>query len=147
MVVAGYLDSLGRTLGNSIVSSWWKLPIPAGWTFRHDRECTTITTPLQVTALQISAARKSGDVTDGDLREFADDHLTRGATTRGVEVGDFEGFVFAYRDESAHWRQWFLRRGNLAIFVTYNCPPKFKGHEDCVVDTVLAKLCINDGAP
>jgi len=99
-----------------------------------------------MSALQLSAARKGTEITDEDLREFAENHLAAGASPSPVEAGDFKGFSIAYRDESHHWRQWFLRSHNVAVFVTYNCPVKLAGEEDIVVNTALSDLRLSNGA-
>lgn len=93
-----------------------------------------------VGALQVSAAHKDGFVTDGDLREFANNHLEAGAKAKSLKVGDFEGFLFSYRDDENTWRQWFLRCDATAVFVTYNCPSESKGEEDEIVDSILGSL-------
>ena len=114
--------------------------IPDDWQGRHDPECATIRANHDIGALQISAAFKDSEVTDVDLRDFAAEHLEVGATPKAVQLGDFVGFVISFATRDALWRQWFVRNGRQALFVTYNCVPSQRGVEDAAVDEVLATL-------
>ena len=127
-------------------SAYWKVSLRQGWSGRNDPECATFARPGGPGALQISASRKDGDVTDEDLRDFARDHLENGAQTEAVTVGDFSGFTFQYRDDENYWRQWFVRHGPLALFVTYNCPVASYGEEGASVDHIVASLRAQDDA-
>lgn len=121
-------------------SAYWRVSVPPDWTARNNPECATFERQAGVGAVQISAARKEGLVTDEDLRDFAKDHLSAGAKTKELKLGDFEGFVLGYRDDANNWRQWFLRYGATAVFVTYNCPLESQGEEDEIVDSLLSTL-------
>lgn len=122
------------------VSAYWTVSLPIDWIATNHPECATFERQVGVGALQISAAHKEGLVTDEELREFAGDHLSAGATTKNLRLGDFEGFTFRYRDGDRNCRQWFLRCAATAVFVTYNCPLESKGEEDEMVDSILGSL-------
>lgn len=118
----------------------WSLTVPDGWHARHDPECVTLESEPPVGALQISAAFKGAPVLDQDLRELASDHLEAGAVARAVVAGEFVGFEIAYSVGETVWRQWYLRREDQALFVTYNCHAGDRGREDSSITEVLASL-------
>jgi hypothetical protein len=94
----------------------------------------------EIGALQISAAFKDREVVDADLRDFAADHLNAGANPRPTEAGEFVGFEISFSDGERFWRQWYLRNGRQAIFVTYNCGLASRGVEDGPLGAALASL-------
>jgi hypothetical protein len=121
----------------------WSLLLPDGWQGWHDPECATIVANPEIGALQVSAAFKDSEVSEADLREFAAEHLDAGATPSLVQCGDFVGFTIAFGTEDAFWREWYLRNGGQALFVTYNCSPGDRGVEDAAVDKILATLSVS----
>ncbi|WP_145062908.1 hypothetical protein [Engelhardtia mirabilis] len=119
--------------------SWW-LSIPPGWSEVSDPDCATIVSEGELGTLQISAAFAPGDVTDADLRDFAQEHIDAGAPTADVVAGDFRGFEIAYDDGEAYWRQWYLRAGSQILFVTYGCPLDAVGVDDAALESALGTL-------
>ena len=137
--------ALVRISSDCIMSAYfggesWQVMLPKGWHGRHDPECETICSDDAVGALQISCAYKEGRVRDDDLRDFAEEHLVAGAKTRKVEIGAFSGFEFCYEKDGRYWRQWFLRNGSVALFVTYNCDLADAGVENGQVQSILRTL-------
>lgn len=118
----------------------WTLLVPSGWRAWHDEECATLVGPGDLGALQVSAAVKDSEVLEQDLREFASEHLAAGAHAAATEAGDYSGIEIAFSDGDTYWRQWFLRRGRQALFVTYNCALDSRGAEDDAVRQALASL-------
>lgn len=118
----------------------WALQVPSGWRARHGEECSTLVGPGDLGALQVSAAFKESHVLDQDLLDFASEHLAAGAHAEAAEAGDYAGFEIAFSDGERFWRQWFLRRGRQALFVTYNCAVDQRGVEDDAVRQALASL-------
>ena len=118
----------------------WSVLVPSGWHAWHDPECATLVGDPEIGALQISAAFKDTPVLDEDLNEFAAELLAAGAKAQSVVAGDFVGFEIAYTDAENSWRQWFLRHGKQALFVTYNCSTDDRGREDTAIAQVIASL-------
>jgi hypothetical protein len=118
----------------------WRLALARQWQARSDGDCVSIARPDGLGALQISAVRKNTMVTDDDLAKFAADHLDAGARVIPVTLGDFSGLASRYGIDGTHWRQWFLRRGPVALLVTYNCAEADRGIEDADVDRMLGSL-------
>ena len=125
----------------------WRLTLAPSWQADDDEDCVCIVRPDGLGALQISAARKNTSVTDEDLAGLAADHLDADARTRPVTLGDFSGIAIRYGADRIQWRQWFLRPGPVALFVTYNCAEADRGIEDADVDRMLGSLRArsNDG--
>lgn len=121
-------------------TDWWTISLLPDWVPLDDPECSIFERHGGDGALTISAAQKDGFVTGEDLREFASDHLSAGANTRDLKIGDFDGFVFRYRDDENYWRQWFVKCGATLLFVTYNCPVDSAEEEDEAVDRMLSTL-------
>ena len=92
--------------------------------------------------LQISAAKKDGEVVDADLREFAAEDLESGAKTWDIQLGEFVGFSFHFGDGELYWQHWYVGCGSVAVFVTYNCDLEARGTEDDAVDEMLRSLTL-----
>jgi hypothetical protein len=118
----------------------WSVLVPEGWQARHDPECATLVADPAIGALQISAAFKDDVVDDSDLRDFAAKHLDAGTDPEVIQAGDFVGFSIGYQVEATAWREWYLRHGRTALFVTYNCDVDARGVEDAAVDAALVSL-------
>jgi len=118
----------------------WALVVPDGWRAWHDDECATLVGAGEIGALQISAAFKDSEVVDTDLREFAAEHLEKGARLRATDAGDFVGFEIAFNDHERFWRQWYFRSGRQMLFVTYNCGLESRGVEDRPIRAALRSL-------
>jgi hypothetical protein len=109
----------------------WSLTLAPSWQANDDEDGFCIVRPEGLGALQI---------TDEDLTDFAADHLDAGARTRPVTLGNFSGIAIRYGADRIHWRQWFLRHGPVALFVTYNCAEADRGIEDADFDQMLGSL-------
>jgi hypothetical protein len=91
-------------------------------------------------ALQISALFRDAPVSEADLREMAEEHLSAGAIAKPVQLGAFEGFQIAFSADGVFWRQWFVRNGCQALYVTYNCSVADRDLEIADVKTMLGTL-------
>ncbi|MBM3496803.1 MAG: hypothetical protein FJX72_21150 [Armatimonadetes bacterium] len=120
------------------------MSLQRGWVGRHDPECATITRHNGVGALQVSAARKDGPVSDDDLRDFAKD-VPQEAVGVPVQHGAFTGLEYRFVREGQAWIQWFLRSDSTVVFVTYNCDASNRGLDDKDVLDMLASLKLRQG--
>jgi hypothetical protein len=125
---------------NEFKGKSWSLMLPENWKGQHDEECETMYDPSGVGALQISSARKDGEVTDEDLLSFAEEHIEAGAKTKDVRLDDFSGITFSYAFDNQFWRQWFMKSNSLALFITYNCELAHKDIEYEIVDQIINSL-------
>jgi len=122
----------------------WALRLASGWTGRSEDDAEVLYHPEGAGALRVSAARKDDVVTDEDLKGFAVQHPEEGASVEVVEYGEFRGYRYEIEGESVLVRQWFLRAGTLALFLTYNCSLEHAGEEDEALETMLDTLSLVD---
>lgn len=122
----------------------WALRLASGWTGRSEEDAEVLYHPEGAGALRVSAARKDDPVTDEDLQGFAAQHPEEGAGVETVECGEFRGYRYEIEGESVLVRQWFLRAGTLALFLTYNCSLEHAGEEDEALETMLETLSLVD---
>jgi len=122
-------------------SSNWSLQVAEGWDTCHDADCASIARrELGCGALQLSAALRDSEVTDGDLLDFAAKEVEAGLKGVPVLTSEFGGYLFTFVRDGAFWRRWYLRKGSLALFVTYNCNVEERGVEDADVDEMMVSL-------
>lgn len=122
----------------------WALTLAPGWTGRSEDDADVLFHPEGAGALRISAARKDDPVTDEDLQGFAAQHPEEGARSEAVECGDFSGHRYDIEGDSVLLRQWFLRAGTLALFLTYNCSLEHAGEEDEALASMLDTLRVDE---
>lgn len=123
----------------------WALTLAPGWIGRGEDDAEVLYHPQGAGALRISAARKEDAVTDEDLTGFAAQHPEEGARTEAVECGRFQGFRYEIEGENVLVRQWFLRAGELALFLTYNCSLEHAGEDDEALTGMLDTLSPVEG--
>lgn len=117
----------------------WSIDLPEPWEAEVEEECTTVTHNDSLGALQISSATKDGPVIDADLMELAEDYLTRGTPDK-VTFSKFVGLCLPYIEDHVAWRVWFVRSGDLLVFMTYNCDALDRGLEDEEIDSIVHSL-------
>ena len=117
------------------VPDWWSIETPDGWRVTEHLECTTFEPPTTESAVQVSAHRKDGDVTDDDLRDFAGNALLK-----PIALPHFTGFESASTEGRLFTRKLWLRAGALMILVTYISPLAARGREDSFVEEMLRSL-------
>ena len=122
-------------------SPWWSIVVPDQWQVDQDEDCTSLTDPAGVGALQISAARKdAGAVTAADLDEFAADDWKATGAPKVPWKGYFTGFSIEFVNDRHFWRKWWLAAGNTLVFVTYNCATAKRGSEEQVAVDMVGTL-------
>lgn len=120
---------------------WWRVRLPDGWSGSQDKECATFLARIPLGALQISSARKdSGRVTDRELKKLAKERVPADIRITRVVPGSFSGFSAEYVKGDSFWKEWWLRLGQLMVYVTYNGPHGKEGFEREDVQRILASL-------
>lgn len=120
----------------------WVLELAPGWTGRSEDDAEVLYHPEGAGALRISAARKEHPVTDADLQGFAAQHPQESARAAAAQCGEFSGYRYGIEGESILVRQWFLRAGTRALFLTYNCSLEHAGQDDAALDAMLDTLSL-----
>lgn len=121
--------------------AWWSVELPSGWSAEEEEDCVTFSAKRGVGALQISAFRHNDkDVTDEDLREFAEDELVGGAKPTQVICGAFLGIEVSYTADKEFWRKLWLREGSVLLYATYNCRAEDRVAEIEAINRMLNSL-------
>jgi hypothetical protein len=98
----------------------WTIEIPSDWELIDHDECVTLERPEG--ALQFSSMSK--DKGNFDLTEVEKVAARCGSKAWGsfeqVRAGELSGIVFCYLDGDVRWYRWFLAKGAVFVFVTYN---------------------------
>jgi hypothetical protein len=118
----------------------WEIDLLPEWVGEHEEDCSTIYHPNSVGALQISAYSKDSEVTEEDLKNFANEHIQAGANVSPANAGEFKGFTLAFGVENEFWQHWYVSSGNKALFITYNCEAHDKDHEISYIKEMVASL-------
>jgi hypothetical protein len=122
-------------------SLWWSVELPQDWQGHSEGACVTFQAKPPCGALQISAARRNGEiVTDQDLREFAKDRQDPTAQPNRVIFGAFSGLSASCLKGGMFWVEWWLRSEELMMYVTYNVAQGNESKEFNVVQSILASM-------
>ena len=106
----------------------------------------TLEGPHGIGVLQISSYAKDGSVSEQDLADFAEDHLSAGARPVRVMFGPYTGFRIAFSVDESFWQQWYLRQGGQMLFISYTCPIESRTAEHQDIDQILSSLAPRGGA-
>jgi len=121
-------------------SLWWKAKVPEDWDTDEDDVCVTFRPQGLSAAIQVSAVIKEGTpVTDADLREFAGQRIAY-RRPKTIKTAKFGGIHIAYFDNGNFWREWWLRSGNLMLYVTYNIERNLKDADSATIDQFICDL-------
>lgn len=124
-------------------SACWSIQIPQEWEIEQDEECVTFISVSRLSAFQVSAATKIGEeVGDKDLPEFAADQCVIQVQVKNIKTVFCTGLYREYIESSTYWREWYLRAGNLMIFITYNIDEKHKDLEKKMVDDAINTIAL-----
>lgn len=125
----------------------WSVSLPRGWNAYRSRECATFQKDPPAGALQVSAATKEGkNVTDNDLREFARERLPSTSRLAPAVCGEFVGFTATHGTDGQSWQEWWLRSGQLMVYVTYNEIANDENTDLAAVARILDSLVHHRGA-
>lgn len=126
---------------NEFRTDLWTALLPDDWIGEEDEEGVLLYNPDGPGELQITVSEKEeGLVDEEDLEYFAAELVEDGIESRIVRVGEFQGLLFEYDEEDAHWREWYLAYDELFFYVTYNCDLADRHAEDHVVQDILKSI-------
>lgn len=124
-----------------VIADCWAIDLPEEWQATQDEDCIILCDDDNVSTIEIVAMRKlSGEVTDDELAEYAEDLNAQNLPRKEVAVGDFDGFVYQYQDGEDWCRDWFLMFRDVFLFASYTCLVDDKDLDDAAVDTILDTL-------
>ena len=131
-----------------VQTEWWCLELPDEWQAEMDDDCVTITDCDGVGSIDVTVVKKpEGLVSPKDLLSFASELVDNGLSGQSVSLGvdAAEGLLFHYDEEGVAWREWYLAKGSLLIYITYNTDFDNKSLDDAIVDEILTTLIVLDG--
>jgi hypothetical protein len=127
-------------MNSQFESAWWRTSVPEGWKANEDNVCVTFTSRRLPGALQVSAAiKEAAPVTDADLREFAHERIAN-KQVKAVETTYFDGIHIEFVDNDRFWREWWLKSGNLLLYVTYNVEKELRDLTRSDIDAFIGCL-------
>jgi hypothetical protein len=119
----------------------WSVRLPTGWSGEVDDDTVLLSAEGGPGLMQLRSFRSEGrDIVDDDLRELAKPHTDHGAPLYPVKYGGFSGFYVHFESEGTLWYEWWLRRGRLAMHVTYHLPQEKRSEEEATVAAILSTL-------
>jgi hypothetical protein len=131
-----------RRIGNNS----WSVEVPQAWAITQHLECVTFERSAEG-ALQVSSAtKKTGDVTDAELLEYAESQNKGWGSAARVTCGQFQGFLYQYTDDEMQCNRWFLRHGSTLLFVTYFANARAQLVEWPAVHNILSTLHVGAAA-
>jgi len=86
-----------------------------------------------------SAHKQTGLVAEEDLFFSEGQRQTWGPWQRAI-FGEFEGIAYEYTEGKVTWRRWFLRWGQILLFVTYNGTAEAAERERTAVEQLLSTV-------
>lgn len=123
----------------------WAVEIPDEWLAECEDDVVTITDCDNVGALDITTVHKEAGVIElDDLYEFAQELINEGGEPAKITVANVDGIYFDYQEDDVAWREWYLRRGSILFYATYNVDIENVGMDDVVVDEILSTVVFFD---
>jgi hypothetical protein len=119
---------------------WWSVEIPKDWIVSEEADPVTISDPSNQVAVQISAARKDSQVTDADLLEFASERLGPNVKPKQIKTSYFAGLFGQHTDPNFISREWWLRSGDLMLYVTFTRPIGIRSYDENVLEKLIDSL-------
>lgn len=120
----------------------WQIELPDHWQIEEVEEAVSFFDPNSSGTLLISTIVEDEPISDDYLEEMLAEHLDAGAELHEIELGPFEGVTCCYEADEGYWCEWYLRHGNMLLFVTYDCALEDEGKEDDVIDSILETLSV-----
>lgn len=122
----------------------WSISYPDEWEGESNGGVVSIRDPDGPGILQISSYRKPGGVEMSEVLAAAKLSPAQREFLGGGRWGDFEGFQLVHSEGDVFWRKWWLKKGEVHVFVTYNCPLSDKDAEAEVVNEMMDTLSGGD---
>lgn len=126
-----------------VESQWWIIDLPEEWEAEQIDDVITIGDEDGVGVIEFTTLQKEeGLVDESELREFTADTEQQFGAGQKIQVADLHGYYYCYREEGEAVREWYLRSGDLMLFIIYSCDDENAGMDDGAVDEILSTLFI-----
>ena len=123
-------------------STYWQIDLPDNWEIEEIDESVSFFDPENSGTLLITTIKEEEVISDEYLEELVTEHLDAGADLQDVECGVFDGVTCCYEADEGYWCEWYLRHGQIMLFVTYDCSLQDEGSQDDLIDSMLETLAI-----
>ena len=119
----------------------WEVDLPKNWEGELENDIHLFYDPDGVGALQISAYIKTdGAITEKEILERTELDENKHSHLLQSEWGQFHGYHLIFREGDTFWKNWWLAKGNVFLFITYNCDIADKDIEFKTIDMILSSL-------
>ena len=115
------------------------LRIGIGFYAYESEECLNVVPFECDAAINLSSARRTdrSDVAEADVRKFSDHEELAEKTVESVSYAGASGFkVSGIDDEGTFWLKWFLRKGPVIAFITYNTQERLLAEEKVILEMI-----------
>jgi hypothetical protein len=123
-------------------SEQWQLDLPDHWQIEQIDDAVSFYDPDSSGTLLVSTIVEEEPISDDYLEEMVAEHLENGADLHEIEFGQFDGVTCCYEADEGYWCEWYLRRGRIMLFITYDCALEDEGKEDDLIDSILETLSV-----
>ncbi len=126
----------------------WCCDLPDEWQAEQSDDSVLIVDDDEVSSIEITTLKKeAGDISDDDLKQFADEPLSAGIPAESVAIGSLQGMLFNFEDEEGVWREWYLASGSVMLYITHGCRPEHRGMDDAAVNEILSTIELKNQSP
>jgi hypothetical protein len=137
------LDNSGRQ-GEVYQPSWWSTKLRAGWAAHENPDCVSFSAGPSGGVLKVSAIRKpNGSVTSQDLQEFASASKGGVGNLQHVELSEIFGLASEYVGEERYCKEWWLKKGSIGVYFTYDVAVAARRAEADAVDKMISSVTIH----
>ena len=127
-----------------VESQWWIIELPEEWKAEQDEETILISDQDDVGEIAITTLQKEAGqgVADDELLSLTEEISQQFGPGKKVQLAEFDGYYFTYREEGDAVREWYLRCDDLLMFITYSCDEENAGMDDGAVDEILSTVFV-----
>jgi hypothetical protein len=126
---------------NILQTEWWTVGIPPEWWAEQEDEVVVIGDRDDVGCIEISTlCKEQGNFEEAEVIAIAADNGEPGWDWQSLSVGGLAGCYTTYVEDDSGIREWYLSRGPVLLFITYNCALENSGMDDAAIDEILQTL-------
>jgi hypothetical protein len=119
------------------------MKLQAGWAAHESPDCVSFSVDPSGGLLQVSAVRKpDGSVTSQDLHDFASGSKGGVKNFQHIELSKISGIASEYVRENRYWREWWLKKGPIVVYLTYNVAVAAMEAEADAIDKMISSVDI-----
>jgi hypothetical protein len=128
--------------------SWFRIDLPDGWTYSVETgpgdqrgDVVTFRHADDHGHLKIMSYEAPVAITADRLRTMT--NVDASVSLTWQNWGEFAGYQYAYEEQGAFYRQWFLVNGQTLLLVTYQGDPVTRDRVAADLDRMIRSLMVN----